>query len=116
MWIFYNKYCLCHYAIKHKSKYDTVNESERKSKRRDKRMRERLFRGKCIEGEKKGEWVYGVPFRMPSDDYYIIEDISECSHVLTMWKVDPDTIGQYTELDDSDSERIFEDDIVIIPK
>lgn len=88
--------------------YDMVNESSRSSRR----MRERLFRGKCIEGEKKGKWVYGVPFTMPSGDCYIIEDISECFRVLTMWKVDSDTVGQYAEVSDSEYERIFEGDIV----
>lgn len=72
--------------------------------------RELLFRGKRIDN---GEWEYGkfVTFKslMKRREYYIIPVFSES---LCGISVDPRTIGQYTGLDDMNTERIFEGDII----
>ena len=71
-------------------------------------MREILFRGKDVD---TGEWVYG---------YYSgpvgackCHEICNVNDVLgSMVDVDPETVGQYTGLEDRHGEKIFEGDMV----
>ena len=67
-------------------------------------MREILFRAKRLTDQK---WTYG--------DF--TEVVGDCPRILsnedvTMYAVDPSTIGQYTGLKDKNGKKIFEGDIV----
>ncbi len=65
-------------------------------------MRKIEFRGKRIDN---GEWVYGVPFE-DFDGNMLIGNYG------SKVKVIPDTVSEFTGLEDKNGTRIFEGDIV----
>ena len=74
-------------------------------------MREILFRGKRIDN---GEWEYGYYVRFGatgSERAYILPRYASALYVV---EVIPETVGQYTELNDKIVNKIFEGDIVNI--
>ena len=77
--------------------------------------REILFRGKRIDN---GEWVYGVPFFIESEEKAFI--INNCSTLYfdknTSFKgakIDFETIGQYTGFSDRNEVKIFDGDVIM---
>lgn len=77
--------------------------------------REIEFRGKRIDN---GEWVYGDLEYSRRDDAAFIHTYGPTKAYAGRFRVDPETVGQYSEYHDDSGKRLFEGDILdlYIPK
>lgn len=68
------------------------------------------FRGKILDGPRKGEWVIGHYFMRPTTEETIeniIRQYSEDFIGYTDYVVDPTTVGQYIGIKDKNGTEIF---------
>lgn len=72
-------------------------------------MKKILFRGKRVDN---GEWLDGNLVTYPSGTYKIVITTSRQPIFGTLKEVIPETVGQYTGLEDKEKNRVFTGDVV----
>ena len=78
--------------------------------KREKRMREVLFRGKRVDN---GEWVEGAYYKEPyTDKAFIIRWNSTGLGFNEFIEVDGETVGQCSGVPDKNGKKMFEGDVV----
>lgn len=73
-------------------------------------MREILFRGKRQDN---GEWIYGYYTTDQHGNHFIVDNSADSTEkTYPFFKIFSESVGQYTGMEDSEGNKVFENDIL----